>query len=262
MTTHLSSRSHIRHLLLLMSLITFFVFGCKKEATESINEEIATNARFDNSGEGRGNVSPEMVLRWNEAAVYVVSRTLQIQSTPRIPPFRESHYYATVNIAVHDALNNIVPKYKSYALNGRDKDADPDAAVAKAAHDVISFFFGKLNPPANSTPQVVQDYIHDLLTQSLNSIPDGDAKTKGIALGAAAAQAIIQNRTNDGIANAVFAITQGTQAGEYRSTPPFTVSGFYDSPGWGNVKTFGIKQYTVSCSTSIFFDQPGIHCGL
>jgi hypothetical protein len=244
MTTHPSSRSNIRHLLLLMGLITFFVFGCRKEATESTNEEIATNARFDNNGEGRGNLSPEMTLRWNDAAVYVVSRTLQLQPTPRIPPFRESHYYATVNIAVHDALNNIVPKYESYALHGRDKDADPDAAVAKAAHDVISFFFGKLNPPANNTPQVVQDYIHDLLTLSLNLIPEGDAKTKGIALGAAAAEAIIHNRTNDGIADALFAITQGTQPGEYRSTPPFTVSGFYDSPGWGNVKTFGIQNST------------------
>src|SRR4030095_7433492 len=236
-------KSYNRHLLPLM-LVVFFVFVCKKETTNPANEEIPTSSRFDNNGEGRGNVSPEMVLRWNDAATYVVLRTLQLQATPRIPPFRESHYYAMVNIAVHDALNNIIPKYESYALNARDKDADPDAAVAQAAHDVISYSFGKLNPPANNTPQVIQDYIHDLLTQSLNSIPDGEAKTKGIALGAAAAQAIIQNRTNDGSANAVFAITQGVLAGEYRSTPPFTVSGFYDSPGWGNLRTFGIQNST------------------
>src|SRR4030095_2691144 len=245
MTTYQSNcKISIRLLWSLMALIAFFIFGCKKETTKSVNEEIATNSRFDNNGEGRGNVSPEMLLRWNDAATYVVVRTLQLQPAPRIPPFRESHYYAMVNIAVHDALNNIIPKYSTYALNARDKDADPDAAVAKAAHDVISFFFGKLNPPANNTPQVIQDYIHDLLTQSLNSVPDGEAKTKGIALGAAAAQAIIQNRTNDGIANAIFAITQGTLPGEYRSTPPFTVSGFYDSPGWGNLKTFGIQNST------------------
>jgi len=243
-TNQTNGKISIRHLWSLMTLIAFFVFGCKKETMKSTQEEISTIARFENNGEGRGNVSPQMVLLWNDAATYVVVRTLQLQATPRIPPFRESHYYAMVNIAMHDAMNNIIPKYSSYALNARDKDADPDAAVAKAAHDVISYFFGKLNPPANSTPQVIQDYIHDLLTQSLNSIPDGDAKTKGVALGAAAAQAIIQNRTNDGIANAVFAITQGTQPGEYRSTPPFTVSGFYDSPGWGNVKTFGIQNST------------------
>jgi len=244
MTTYQSScKSYNRHILYLVLLITFFIFGCKKETTKSTNEEISTSARFDNNGEGKGNVSPEMVLRWNDAATYVVVRTLQLQPTPRIPPFRESHYYAMVNIAVHDALNNIIPKFESYALNARDKDADPDAAVAQAAHDVISYSFGKLNPPANSTPQVVQDYIHDLLAQSLNSIPDGEAKAKGIALGAAAAQAIIQNRTNDGSLSATGTIIQGVNPGEYRTTPPFA-AGVYDSPGWGNVKAFGIENST------------------
>src|SRR4030095_9248469 len=245
MTTYQSNcKISIRLLWSLMALIAFFIFGCKKETTKSTNEEISTSARFDNNGEGRGNVSPEMVLRWNDAATYVVVRTMQLQPAPRIPPFRESHYYAMVNIAMHDAMNNIIPKYSSYALNARDKDADPDAAVAQAAHDVISYSFGKLNPPANNTPQVIQDYIHDLLTQSLNAIPAGEAKTKGIALGAAAAQAIIQNRTNDGSLSATGTITQGTLPGEYRSTPPFNATGFYDSPGWGDVKPFGILNST------------------
>ena len=149
-----------------------------------------------------------------------------------------------VNIAMHDALNNIIPKYKSYALDARDKDADPNAAVAKAAHEVIAYFFGKLNPPANLTPQPVQDSIHNLLTKILDAIPNGEAKAKGIVLGDAAAKAIIHNRANDGSATAVFAITQGTLPGEYRSTPPFEMSGFYDSPGWGDVKTFGIQSST------------------
>jgi hypothetical protein len=228
----------------LMIAVIFVAVGCKKEATTSTAEEITTSSRFDNNGEGGGNVSPEMVLIWNDAASYVVVRTLQLISAPRIPPFRESHYYAMVNLAVHDALNNIVPKYQSYALNARDKDADPDAAVAKAAHDVISFFFGKLNPAANSTPQSIQDSIHNLLTKSLNSITDGEAKTKGIALGTAAAQAIIQNRTGDGFTTAQFPIVQGTLPGQYRSTPPFTVNGFYDSPGWGNVTPFSLQSST------------------
>ncbi|HEX3164821.1 MAG TPA: vanadium-dependent haloperoxidase [Chitinophagaceae bacterium] len=239
-------RKKFRHAILLLSFAALFS-ACQKEANNSnssANTEPASAASLNNKGNHFGNISPEMVLRWNDAATYVVVRTLQLQAAPRIPPFRESHYYSMVNIAVHDALNNIVPKYKSYALDARDKDADPDAAVAKAAHDVISFFFGKLNPPANNTPQVIQDSIHNLLTQSLNSIPNGEAKTKGIALGAAAALAIIQNRTNDGSLTAVFPIVQGALAGEYRSTPPFEASGFYDSPGWGNVKPFSIQNST------------------
>ena len=218
--------------LLILSL-PLIVLSCSKEPGNTPSHE-------PGGGNGIGNLSPAMVLKWNDAATYVVLTTLQLQPTPRIPPFRESHYYAMVNLAMHDALNNIFPKYKTYALNERDKDALPDAAVAKAAHDVISFFFGKLNPPANATPQIVQDSIHNLLAQTLNAIPASEAKTKGIALGAAAAQAIIQNRTSDGSLSATGTITQGTQPGEYRSTPPFTASGFYDSPGWGDVKTFGI----------------------
>jgi hypothetical protein len=238
-------RTQLLNSILLLSSTSLFFFSCQKETrTNNSTYEPAPNARFDNNGVGKGNVSPEMVLTWNDAATYVVVRTMQLQAAPRIPPFRESHYYAAVNIAIHDALNNIVPKYKSYALDARDKDADPTAAVAQAAHDVIVYFFGKLNPSANITPQTVQDSIHNLLAKSLNSVADGEAKTKGIALGAAAAQAILQNRANDGLANAVFAITQGTLPGEYRSTPPFNATGFYDSPGWGSVKTFGIRNST------------------
>jgi len=225
------------HSSLLILSLSLFVLSCEKEPGN-----IPTHGPA--GGNGIGHVSPAMVLTWNDAATYVVVTTLQQQPTPRIPPFRESHYYAMVNLAMHDALNNIIPKYKSYALNARDKEADPNAAVAQAAHDVISSFFGKLNPPANNTPQAVQDSIHKLLEQSLNLVPEGKSKTKGIALGAAAAQAIIQNRTNDGSLSATGSITQGTLPGEYRSTPPFTATGFYDSPGWGNVKTFGLLNNT------------------
>jgi hypothetical protein len=224
-----------RTLLIVLSSV-FFIISCQKETrSPDIKDATAMSARFDNNGNGYGNVSPEMVLRWNDAAVYVVYNTPQAPPNPPIPPFIESRYYAMVNVAMHDALNNIVPKYKTLALkNARDKDANPDAAVAQAAHDVIAFFFGQLNPPAFFTPQPVEEYIHNLLTQSLNSIEKGDAKTKGIALGHEAAQAIIQNRANDGISNVMFPVANGTLAGQYRFTAPFDgppFNGFYDSPG-------------------------------
>ena len=240
-------RKQLLQIMLVLSPALLFFLSCQKEANNSnpsLNAEPSGAARLNNNGNHFGNIGAEMVIRWNDAATYVVLRTVQLVPAPRIPPFRESHYYSMVNLAMHDALNNIVPKYKSYALNARDKDADPNAAVAQAAHDVISFFFGKLNPAANNTPQPIQDSIHNLLAQSLNSIANGEAKTKGIALGAAAAQSIIQNRTNDGSLTAAFPIVQGTLPGEYRSTPPFEASGFYDSPGWGNVKPFSIQSST------------------
>ena len=215
--------------------------SCQKETSHSqskVESEIV-NARFNDNGNGFGNISPEMVIRWNQAAIYVEVNTPRTAPNPPIFPFIESRYYAMVNIAMHDALNNIVPRYHSYALDARDKDADPNAAVAQAAFDVISYFYGKLNLPVYPS-QAVKDHINDLLTQSLADIENGEAKTKGIALGHAAAEAIIANRTNDGIANIGSpAVVSGTLPGEYRLTLPF-----YAAPGWGNLKTFGIPNST------------------
>ncbi len=193
----------------------------------------------------------EMVLTWNKAAIDVVIQTQQAVPNPPIPPFIESRFYAMVNIAMHDALNSIKPKYKRYALlNTNDKDADANAAVAQAAYEVIVSFYGQLNPPAFVTPQPVKDYISTLLQQSLTPVTDAEAKSKGIALGHSAAQAILTKRSTDGIEKVMFPVTEGTQPGEYRFTAPFNgppfntapFSGLYDSPGWGQVTPFGMTS--------------------
>ena len=217
------------------------LFSCQQE---EVSTPSLTEKKFQNKGNGFGNTSPEMVLRWNEAATYVVTNSPPL---PPITPFWESRYYAMVNIAMYDALNNIVPKYKWYALNARDKDANPDAAVAQAAHDVIVHAFGTLNPPANFTPPEVQDYINNLLAESLSAIEDGNAKTKGIALGAAVAQAIIQKRMNDGSENITYTFPEGTGLGEYRWTPPFNIPGLpiygtVDAVGWQHVLPFSLTS--------------------
>ncbi len=231
--------------------IVFFI-SCKKEIKPGSQDNILPSASASSSNKnGKGNASAEMVLRWNKAAIDVVLQTQQAIPDAPIAPFIESRFYAMVNIAMHDALNNIVPKYKTYALaNARDKKADGDAAVAQAAYEVIVASYGGLNPPASVTPQPVQDYISALLQQSLNVVGDAGAKTKGIALGHLSAQAIITSRANDGMASAMYPIAEGTQPGEYRftfpfngppyNTPPF--SGLYAFPGWGNVKPFGMKK--------------------
>ncbi len=260
------SRATILNRCMMIMLLALTWISCKKETSETLEvTETEQVDQFDKKGHGWGTTKQAMVLLWNEAATYVVQQTQAAVPEPPIPPFIESRYYAMVNIAMHDALNSIVPKYRTYALkNKREKKADPDVAVAQAAHDVIVAFFNQLNPPAFVTPQPVQTYIQNLLTESLNKSPNGDAKTKGIALGSAAAQAIIQKRNNDGIANAMFPVTEGTQPGQYRFYFPFTVppfplpsppfSGFYDSPGWGDVTTFGLKsstQFTVPAPYAI-----------
>ena len=143
-TMYLNPQSKKIFTLFATIVIISFLTSCQKEIQKQSSEQQESIARFENNSNGFGTVSPEMVLRWNEAATHVVLQTQAVVPNPPIPPFIESRYYAMVNVAMHDALNNIVPKYKTLALqNARDKDADPNAAVAKAAHDVIAFFFGK-----------------------------------------------------------------------------------------------------------------------
>jgi hypothetical protein len=251
----LTTKKNHRWLSAIAMLLLFVIASCKKEIKETPsqgeNPDLASSSRFKNAGKGNGNISAEMVLQWNKAAIDVVLQTQQVIPDAPIPPFFESRFYAMVNIAMHDALNNIVPKYKSYALlNARDKNADADAAVAQAAYEVIVASYGGLNPPASVTPQAVQDYITGLLQQSLNAVTDADAKAKGIALGHLSAQAILTKRANDGVASAMYPVTEGTQPGEYRFTypfngPPFNTppfSGLYAFPGWGDVTSFGMTK--------------------
>src|SRR5678810_972121 len=103
-------KKKISQVLLALCVLSLLSISCEKIIPFNGN-----HSNQKSNGNGFGNVSPDMVLRWNDAASYVVVRTLQLQAAPRIPPFRESHYYAMVNIAVHDALNNIIPKFSTYA---------------------------------------------------------------------------------------------------------------------------------------------------
>lgn len=172
-----------------------------------------------------------MVLTWNDAATVVITRMGVLGGNP-LPPMPESRFYAMLNISMHDALNTIQPKYKRYILSDVvNNNASPGAAVAQAAHDVIVNQF----PPQ-------QGYADSLLNVSLNSIPDGTAKTQGINLGKSSAIAILNLRANDGSANAQYDLPQGTIPGQYRSTPPFDATGFMAVPGWGNITPFALAS--------------------
>ena len=192
--------------------------GCKKDRP------------IPNSGT---TVNSSMVLTWNDAATKAVTFAGNGPNGP-LPPMPESYIYAQVNVAMHDALNGVYGKYTTYALTVTDKTANPDAAVAKAAHDVIISLLPPLTAYADSLYQV-----------SINSIANGSAKTAGINLGQQAAAAMIAKRTNDGYAVAQTSYIQGTLPGEYRSTAPFDgppFNGFVAVPAWGNITPFGVAS--------------------
>jgi hypothetical protein len=132
---------------------------------------------------------------------------------------------AMVQGAVYDAVNAIDGGYQPYLPTPRaDPTYSQDAAAATAAFRVVV----ALVPAQAATLQA--RYI-----ESMAAISDGPAKTGGIAVGEAAAAAMLAARQNDG-RGGPFTFDFGTEPGEWRKSPPLFL---VDGAAWvGNVKPF------------------------
>ncbi|MCR8666115.1 hypothetical protein NO995_00330 [Aestuariibaculum sp. M13] len=196
---------------ILLIAILLLDFSCSKNNDLELIEE--ENVMMSKSA----NTSPNTVLAWNQVMEDLYTFSL---NGPGTPPPSASYTWALVHLAMHDALNCIVPRYETYAGVPRDKDANPDAAVSQAAYDVLMAINQLPFAPAY-LPQNFQS-INALLAETLDGIPDGEAKNKGIALGHAVAEAIMAKRAGDtpnlapGVPNQP---AEGTQPGEYRYLP-------------------------------------------
>jgi hypothetical protein len=103
--------------------------------------------------------------------------------------------------AVYDAVNAITPKHhRPYLLKRRfAATASKDAAVATAAYMVLSNIVSTV--PASIPFPTRASVLQSLASQyaaSLSAIPDSPFKTKGVAAGKAAAEAMIAAREGDG----------------------------------------------------------------
>ena len=127
--------------------------------------------------------------------------------------------------AVYDAVNAIVGGYQPYLpdLPAASPSASQEAAVATAAHDVLVGLGIGTVPPL---PQVVRDRLDALYAAALAAIPDGDAKTEGVAAGAAAAAAMLHARADDGRFAPAVLWPDGTVPGEWRPDLPAFANAF------------------------------------
>ena len=119
---------------------------------------------------------------------------------PSDNPFHESHAYAMMHLAIHDALNAIDRNYEPYAYDQKaDPGTSPDAAVEAAAHDVLVPLIKQL--PADLLKAGCIDAgvaaADAAYTAALANVPNGPAKTQGVAVGQAAATAILAKRAAD-----------------------------------------------------------------
>jgi hypothetical protein len=100
-------------------------------------------------------------------------------------------YMGIVQVAIYDAAVALEGGYEPYAPTApAPADASPEAAIATATHDTLS----GLEPQLQGNIAIVDaDY-----AAYLAAIPDGQAKTNGIAAGHAAAVGVLALRQNDG----------------------------------------------------------------
>src|SRR5688572_7380646 len=174
----------------------------------------------------RAAASPEnsgAVRDWNLHAVNALINT-PTAPTPgagQSPPVSALHL-AMVQGAVYDAVNSIDGGHQPYLAGLRTPSpaASQDAAVAPPAHHVlVGLGIGRVPP----LPQVVRDRLDALYAESLAGIAHDAAKTDGIAAGAAAAAAMLAERSEDG-RYVPFSFTVGSAAGEWRPIPPAFVN--------------------------------------
>jgi len=126
--------------------------------------------------------------------------------------FMGTRHQAMMHIAMHDALNAIDPRFDQYAYFGRSTGANPIAAAAKAAHDVLVAVY-----PAQ------QATLDAELATWLATVPNGSGKTKALTLGSKAAAAIVALRQNDGTNVDLVSpdYMPGKQPGSYQFVPPY-----------------------------------------
>jgi hypothetical protein len=159
----------------------------------------------------------DSVRTWNTHALAAIfnAPTAAIPGAGQTPPVGSLHMSMT-QLAVYDAVNSIDGRYESYldGLPTASTNASLDAAVATAAHHVL---VGLGRAPVPALPAATQAWLDTAYGASLAAIPDGTAKTDGIAAGAAAALAMLEERDGDG-RYVPFSFTEGTDPGEWRRT--------------------------------------------
>src|SRR5262245_16324281 len=122
----------------------------------------------------------DVVTDWNVIANALVAK--DVGNNPKLRTL------AMVHVAMSDAINTVRNGYPLVvATLPAAPDASAEAAAATAARQILT----KIYPE-----QIAK--IEEAYTASLKPIPDGPAKTEGVKLGMAVAEAVQADRAKDG----------------------------------------------------------------
>ena len=123
----------------------------------------------------------DVVTDWNKQAIDV---TAELQW----PVIKRQRLLAIMSAAVFDAANATSLRYSPYLFKGK---AEPGASAIAAASQAAFTVLSTLAPEKLGTLKATHKAFVD-------AVPDGLAKTAGIAIGAAAAAAMLEAREHDG----------------------------------------------------------------
>jgi hypothetical protein len=200
----------MRRATIVLVVIACLAVGTRAQAHQDLENRLPRSVFLENA-----------VVAWNQVAYDLGFAEDQFLT------FKGVRAHAMMNVAMHDALNAVVPVYRPYAHRRHAPRAHPIAAVARSAHDVL------LSQYPGERARLRQE-----LARWLGRVPDGPRKTRGIALGRNTAVAILALRAGDGWD------FQGTYTfdpalGAYQTTPPW--NGFVVQPGFRFARPFGLR---------------------
>ena len=165
--------------------------------------------------------SGHTVAEWNRTLISTLAATNAQPAS--VHPTRS---FAMVQAAEYNAVVSITRAGRPYrAAVPAAADARPDAAAEQAAHDVMVALYPSMRATFDSR-----------LARQLAGLPAGSATRDGVAVGSAAARAVLAERRQDGSARPPVAFVAGTASGAYRPTPPKFAPPMFTS--WGSVRPF------------------------
>jgi hypothetical protein len=163
----------------------------------------------------------DVVLAWNDAALRAIR-------ADRTPPPQVARHLAMLHIAIYDAVNAVNPTHRFYRFPSTiTGPTSPEAAAAVAAHRILLELY----------PRQV-DACDAALDATLAAVPDGDAKTAGVALGQSVAEQVLAWRQNDGSTRPL-QHPGSLVPGLWRPTPPGYQAALL--PQWRYITPFAMR---------------------
>src|SRR6266568_6733619 len=163
-----------------------------------------------------------VITDWDEKAIAAVAPMSSLGGTN---PYLAQRMMALVHVAMFDAVNSIERRYRPYLVRlPAAPSTSKEAAAAAAAATVLATIDAKT---AGDMKAALATYLAPL--------PDGAAKSDGIALGEAVAAKVLEVRGNDGC-DAPDAYRPRTTPGVYVPTA-ITLSSM-----WPNLKPFAMAK--------------------